>query len=48
MMPEQGQDRVFEVAIVGRATWNLHSLNNEGTIVPLKVSLGLQTTMGSE
>jgi CRISPR-associated protein Cst2 len=26
------QDRVFEIAIVGRATWNLHSLNNEGTI----------------
>jgi CRISPR-associated protein Cst2 len=32
MMSEQRQDRVFEVAIVGRATWNLHSLNNEGTI----------------
>ncbi len=24
--------RIFEIAIVGRLTWNLHSLNNEGTI----------------
>ena len=23
---------VFEMAILGRATWNLHSLNNEGTV----------------
>lgn len=28
---QQGQ-QVFEIAIVGRAIWNLHSLNNEGTI----------------
>ncbi len=27
----QGQ-QVFEIAVVGRAIWNLHSLNNEGTI----------------
>ncbi len=24
--------QIFEIAIVGRVTWNLHSLNNEGTI----------------
>jgi len=30
MMAEQEQ--VFEIAIVGRVIWNLHSLNNEGTI----------------
>lgn len=23
---------IFEIAILGRATWNLHSLNNEGTV----------------
>jgi len=32
MMAEQKQNQVFEIAIVGRVTWNLHSLNNEGTI----------------
>lgn len=32
MMAEQKQEQVFEIAIVGRVTWNLHSLNNEGTI----------------
>lgn len=33
MMTAQRQSSsVFELAIVGRATWNLHSLNNEGTI----------------
>mgnify|MGYP000641303465 CR=1 FL=1 len=32
MMTEQKQGQVFEIAIVGRVTWNLHSLNNEGTI----------------
>ncbi len=32
MMAEQKQNQVFEIAIVGRAIWNLHSLNNEGTI----------------
>ena len=26
------QNQVFEIAIVGRVVWNLHSLNNEGTI----------------
>ncbi|MEM3581407.1 MAG: DevR family CRISPR-associated autoregulator [Candidatus Bathyarchaeia archaeon] len=31
-MAEQKQNQVFEIAIVGRAIWNLHSLNNEGTI----------------
>ena len=31
-MAEQKQEQVFEIAIVGRVTWNLHSLNNEGTI----------------
>lgn len=25
-------ERVFEMAILGRATWELHSLNNEGTV----------------
>jgi CRISPR-associated protein Cst2 len=29
---EQKQEQVFEIAIVGRVVWNLHSLNNEGTI----------------
>lgn len=24
--------KVYEIAILGRATWNLHSLNNEGTV----------------
>lgn len=28
----QQQNSVFEIAIVGRVIWNLHSLNNEGTI----------------
>jgi CRISPR-associated protein Cst2 len=32
MMAEQKQGQVFEIAIVGRVIWNLHSLNNEGTI----------------
>ncbi len=32
MMAEQRQEQIFEIAIVGRVTWNLHSLNNEGTI----------------
>lgn len=26
------KNEVFELAIIGRVTWNLHSLNNEGTI----------------
>ncbi len=26
------QEQVFEIAVVGRVIWNLHSLNNEGTI----------------
>lgn len=29
---EQGASGVFEVAILARVKWNLHSLNNEGTI----------------
>lgn len=36
MMTKQKQNQqntsVFEIAIVGRVMWNLHSLNNEGTI----------------
>lgn len=31
MMAEQNR-QVFEIAIVGRVVWNLHSLNNEGSI----------------
>jgi CRISPR-associated protein Cst2 len=30
-MPTQN-NKVYEVAIVGRITWNLHSLNNEGNV----------------
>ncbi|GBC98670.1 hypothetical protein HRbin17_01184 [bacterium HR17] len=29
---QQQNQQVFEIAIVGRVIWNLHSLNNEGTI----------------
>jgi len=29
---KQNQQDVFEVAIIGRVKWNLHSLSNEGTI----------------
>lgn len=25
-------EQIYEIAILGRATWNLHSLNNEGTV----------------
>lgn len=29
---EQNKNGVYEIAILGRATWDLHSLNNEGTV----------------
>ena len=32
MAQQQNQQSVFEIAIVGRVKWNLHSLSNEGTI----------------
>ena len=32
MAQRQNEQKVFEIAIVGRVKWNLHSLNNEGTI----------------
>lgn len=32
MTAQQQNNGVFEIAIVGRVTWNLHSLNNEGSI----------------
>ena len=31
-MAQQNQQPVFEVVIIGRVKWNLHSLSNEGTI----------------
>ncbi|MCS7173481.1 MAG: DevR family CRISPR-associated autoregulator [Armatimonadetes bacterium] len=30
--PDANQQGVFEIAILARVTWNLHSLNNEGSI----------------
>ncbi len=31
-MPNQNEKTIYELAILGRVTWNLHSLNNEGSI----------------
>ncbi|MDI6902646.1 MAG: DevR family CRISPR-associated autoregulator [Methanocellales archaeon] len=31
-MEKKSKETVYEIAILGRATWNLHSLSNEGTV----------------
>jgi CRISPR-associated protein Cst2 len=31
-MSERNKEKIYEIAILGRVTWNLHSLNNEGTV----------------
>lgn len=31
-MAQENKEMVFEIAIIGRVTWNLHSLNNEGSV----------------
>ena len=31
-MTEEKKEEIYEIAILGRVVWNLHSLNNEGTV----------------
>jgi len=31
-MTEEKKEKIYEIAILGRVVWNLHSLNNEGTV----------------
>jgi CRISPR-associated protein Cst2 len=31
-MSKRNKEKIYEIAILGRVTWNLHSLNNEGTV----------------
>lgn len=42
------KDSVYEISILGRATWNLHSLNNEGTVGNVTEPRNLVLADGSE